>query len=267
MRKIYRIENDKNELLWWNIPWESVEPYLLYNLSEQKATGKWRYEYNWEIIGDKEIKILILKEKGHFSDFSSNTYQYKENESKYSEFEQKQMVDEMNEKLDKKEKKEVFWSNNNTLIESEHGNIYACLKDYYDSSEHKFNRQINSDMYARSLYTEHTTQVSTMISNSRHYECIFEIGSFYFDNEKGLQGLSWHPFELKMGEGDIPNNLSEKYKNKDSAVVCAAFICDQYWIQSVLIKLFGSGFTDKADSVAESYQRSQIFTCLSNKLM
>lgn len=266
LREAYGIKGDGEKKLWWNLPWEDVEPYLLYHLREETSAGKWRYSYHWETVGDEELKVLTLREEGHFTDFTSNVYQYKRNESVYSPSEQEEMVHDFNKELDKRKKRDILFDDD-TPVKTEIGNIYASVTDYYDSWEYYTDRQFVNDIFARSLYTEHTTQINTVVSNSRHYECVFEIGAFHFNYKKELDGLSWHPFELKAGRGDLPKDLGKKYKGRDAAIACAAFIREQNWIQKMPFALFGMGLSECADSMEQARQRAGMFTCLAEKLV
>ncbi len=266
LRKAYGIREEQERALWWNLPWENVEPYLMYHLSEEASEGKWHYSYHWETVGNEELKVLIFREEGHFTDFTSNVYQYKRNESVYSPSEQEEMVRDFNKELDKRKKREILFDDD-MPVKTEIGNIYASITDYYDSWEYHADREFANSVFARSLYTEHTTQINTVVSNSRHYECVFEVGAFHFNSRKELDGLSWHPFELKAGCGDMPKDLGKKYKDRDAAVACAAFIRDQHWIQKVPITLFGMGLAECADSMEQARQRAGMFTCLAEKLV
>lgn len=266
LRTVYGLGNDKEDMLWWNLPWEHVEPYLIYHLREEASIGKWRYRYQWEMFGNEELKVLTLCEEGHFTDFTSNVYQYKKNESAYSLSEQEEIVHSFNKELDKQKKREILFDDD-TPVKTELGNIYDSVTDYYDSWEYHADREFANNILARSLYTEHTTQINTVVSNSRHYKCVFEVGAFHFNYKKELDGLSWHPFELKAGYGDMPKDLRGKYEGRDAAIVCAAFIRDQDWIQRVPIALFGMGLAEQANSMEQARQRAGIFTCLADKLV
>lgn len=265
LRKAYGINGEQENTLWWNLPWDSVEPYLIYHLREEASEGKWRYSYHWETVGNEELKVLILREEGHFTDFKTNVYQHKRNESVYSLSEQEEIVHDFNKELDRRKKRDILFDDD-MPVKTEIGNIYASITDYYDSWEYYIDREFANNVFARSLYTEHTTHINTVVSNSRHYECVFEVGAFHFNYKKELDGLSWHPFELKAGCGDMPKDLAKKYRDRDAAIACAAFIRQQNWIPKVPITLFGTGFVECADSMEQARQRAGIYICLADKL-
>lgn len=265
IKNLCRTEANAQEWQWWNSPWEEVEAYLLNDLLQESVKGNWRYEYHWEAIGNDMQKILILREEGHYTDFSSREYEYQGKESRYSEEQQEQMVENFNMELDKHRKKDI-WQDDGRAVKTDRGNVYDSITDYYNSWEYQTGRSIASNFYERSLYTKCTTNIKTVVSSSRHYECLFEVGAFHIDRNKELDGLIWHPFELKACRGDIPENLEYKYAASDAAVACAAFVHDQDSIESVSDELFEKLSMYRTNSGAEAAKISKIITCLADKL-
>ncbi len=257
---------DASQWMWWNMPWSQVESYFIYDLLQEEQDGNWRYDRHWEVFGSGSQKTLVLKEEGHYTDFSSHTYEYERNESVFSQEEQERLVSDFNTELEKHRKREI-WKDDGRPVKTDWNNIYASATDYFNSWEYKSDKDFFKDLYQRSLYTKHTTNIKTAVSQSKHYECLFEVGTFHVSRNKELDKLEWHPYELKICKGDIPDELEHKYDFCDAAIACAAFVHEQDWIEHISDKLFEELFMYKTNNEAEAIKFSKIITCLAGKLI
>lgn len=250
---------------WWNLPWEQVEAYLMYDLLENTEDGAWRFSRNWEMIHDGELHMLVLLEEGHCSDFSSSRrYEYEEI-SKYSSSERDQMVRDYNKRLNNYELSQVMFDNDRP-VRSVYGNTFASMSDYVLSGDHYFFRNELESSYRRSLYTEHHTNVVTVSSNSIHYKRAMRVGGFHLRGDGIPDYVSVMDFEPIMTRGDFPESLEEIYLQTDAAVVLAAYLADHSEYAAIPVQLFGKDIFANNANYSEAMRQSELYTCLAHKL-
>lgn len=259
--------NTGNKYYWWNTPWQLVESGILYHLAEETEKDSWRFEYHWESIKQGDRFHLFLREEGHCSQFISSDYEYRREKSNYTEEEQKELIDQFNRKLDKKRKWDCILDDG-SLVKSDIGNIYASMYDYYDSWEYRTDRSYANDIYAKSMKYVHHSRIKEVVSQSIHYECVFEYGEIHVDQNNMVDGLRWYPFEFQAGDGSLPTGIQDKYKEtKDSALAVAAFIQKNPLFQGIPVSVLGPCFTGGCSSETEAARFSAIFTCLAGKIV
>ena len=252
---------------WWNLPWNQIENYLLYDLIEITEDGQWRFEYTWRTENlDRNFQQLLLLEEGHYSNFSSSNAYNTARISAYSASEQAEMVRKFNNRQNTYALADLSL-NNNAVHSTLSGQDYASKADYYLSSEYYFTRQYMSDSYARSLYTEReTTGITAYSSNSRHYKCVYGIASYHVSERGVLDYISIDNFRYCGGNGDIDDDIKNQYKNKDAAVACAFYLANCSDIKQVPLDLFGINILKGAPDHDELIRQAEIFTCLADKV-
>ena len=265
LKKYRESEGYSTGIFWWNLSWEEIKKYLLYDLENLPENGKWRFEYQWLHTGGNEGWYkMLLHETGHYSDFSSERiYDYQE-DSNYSSGERVEMVRDFNRSLNRLAMIDML--DDRHLVKSlDTGMIYASKFDYYNSSEYISDRIFYSKIYERSLYTVHETVGVHAVSNSRHYECIFDVADYHIKNGI-LDYIELHKFSYCDGQGDLPTNIKGKYCEKDSLVVCAGYLATNSQVRSVPLQLFGKEIKEASVSFDEAMRQAEIYTCLAEKI-
>lgn len=255
----------KSGTFWWNIPWEQIEKYLLYDLTETRSNGKWRYEYNWRTIEAEDgVFMLILEEEGHYSNFSSErSYEY-EKLSKYSEAEQAEMVRKFNNRQDMYALADM--SIGDSIIHSlETDKYYASKKDYYNSTEYIVGRMYMSDKYAQSLYTEHETSSVVAYSNSLHYKCAFAVANYHLKNNNP-DYVYIENFKYISGTGHLDKEIEYKYSTIDAAIALAFYFSSCEDVTNISLGLFGENIEKGASSYDEAIRQAEIYTLIADKI-
>ncbi len=249
---------------WWSIPWGQVENWLICDLYEPREAGPWRWARSWELERQADSSFLLLREEGHCTNFTGQYgYEYEEL-SKYSKSEQEQMTRDYNKRLDDYEAMEVLFDNDR-LVRSSYGKVFASRSDYMLSVDHYLERRDLEESYRRSLYTEHHTTTLKVQSHSIHYECLMAVAEFH-DRNGEVDGISLLDFAVLGSTGKVPEDLEEKYGEKDPAVALAAFLADRKDFREVHMELLGRDMTDGAASYAEAMRQAEFYTCLAHKL-
>lgn len=252
---------------WWSIPWEQVESWLICDLAQPQEIGRWRFANELQAAGgDEGIYLLLLKEEGHLSNFSTSYYYEVHEESPYSSSERADMVRDYNRRLTNKAWFDLATSDDRPVHSVLSGQDYASKADYYLSTEYYLTRQDMSDSYARSLYTEVETSGVTAVSHSLHYESYFQIADFHVREDGTLDHMGLRNFELIRSRGNVPDSLAEKYEGRDAAVVCAGFMADSNIVRKVPLALFGRDIEQGAASFEEAMRQAEIYTCLAEKI-
>lgn len=261
-----RKQGYSNKTFWWNLPWEQVENYLLCDLTEIQEEGAWRYERDWEINQGEDFDVLLLRENGHCSDFSSSRTTTYARESHYSQAQQSTMVDKLHqEQLDRNFRRTLF-SDDRPVYSYKSKTLYASEAHYVNSFEHYMHQQNELDRFARSLYVEHITREVSVVSNSRHYECMFVVGGYHVDDDGLLDFVVPLDFELIGSRGSVPDDAPEAYQNRDASVTMAAYLADQISVRQVPMQLFGRDIMDAAPDYDEAMRQAELYTCLAHKI-
>jgi len=255
-------------IYWWSIPWEQIENNIIYDLRLKKEVGSWDYKYEWKSNGVDEIQSLFLCEEGHCTNISTEyEYIYRE-ESEYEDYERVEMVRDLNKRIKQYAMKDIMFHDDRPVQVVETGKIYASRRDYYESSDFLLDKSFYLQIYERSLYTVHTTDKLTAVSNgSKHYNCIYVVADYHIQKDGTLDYMKIYPYELCHRSGDIQENAEKKYVNRDAAVACAAYLADCSDVKSVPMRLFGSNIMDCAANYDEAMRQAQIYTCLCHKIV
>lgn len=251
---------------WWNLPWEQIEEYLIYDLLETTQSGKWRYAYTWQTEKLEDgVELLILVEEGHCSDFSTSGIYETKRESKYSLAEQENMVRRFN------DRQNLYALTDLALGEARvhstlSGQDYDSKAEYYLSSEYISMRYLMSSLYEQSLYKERITTGVTAYSNSRHYKCVYSVAEYHADAFGQLDYMLVDNFRYCGGTGSIDQYIENQYDMRDAAVACAFHLAKTDEIAKVPIELFGMNIQRGAIAHEELVRQAEIFTCLANKI-
>lgn len=251
---------------WWNIPWEQVENYLFCDLSEYKGEGAWRFQRDWEIEQQDGIQILLLRENGHYSNFSSSSTTTYARESNYTQAQQSAMVNELRQQQKDSDFRRMLFSSDRPVYSYKSKTLYGSEASYLLSMEHYMYQQDQLERFERSLYTEHITQEVSIVSHSQHYECLYAVGGFHVDESGVLDLVAPLDFELLGSRGSVPDDAAESYSDKDAAVSIAAFLADRADVRQVPMQLFGRDIMDAAPNYAEAMRQAELYTCLAHKI-
>lgn len=251
---------------WWNLPWEQVESILFCDLTQYEEDGAWRFQWDWEVDPRGDFDLLILRENGHFSNFSSHRSTNYARESNYTEAQQSAMVSELRSQMRDHDFQRLLFSSDRPVYSYKTKTLYRSDADYVLSAEHYFHQQNQIDRFERSLYTEHITQEVSVVSNSRHYECLFAVGGFHVDAYGMLDLVAPLDFEILGSRGSVPSDLEDSYRQKDAAVSIAAYLADRSDVTQVPMQLFGRDIMDAAPDYTEAMRQAELYTCLAHKI-
>lgn len=253
-------------VFWWTLPWTQVEDYLIYDLMQEDEVGNWRFQRTWETRQTQRGILLLLREEGHYSNFSQSTSYETGILSSYSE-------SEINEKMRDYTRMMNRWDLATLALDGDHpvksylsGIEYASGADYLLSAEHFYLRDHYQTQYARSLYTETETTTLTVSSHSRHYCALYAVGEIEIAGT-GVRSLTIHNYALCSSNGDMPEEIRTLYESKDAAVGCAAFLADFADVDSVPLELFGGGLHTGTVSFQDAVRQAEIYTCLADKII
>ena len=253
-------------IFWWSLPWEQVEMYLMYDLQRpEEENGPWRFARKWELARQDDLYLLVLQEEGHCSDFSGKYSYHYEEISKYSSYEQDQMVRDYNKRLNNYELAQVMFDNDRP-VRSVYGKTFATMTDYLYSGDHLLYRSSLEDSYRRSLYTEHHTNKVTVTSNSIHYKCIMAVAGVHLRRNGVPDYMDILNYDMVHSSGPVPDGVLDEYQQMDAAVAMAAYMADHSEFTAVPVQLFGRNIIDSAGTYSEAMRQSELYTCLAHKL-
>jgi hypothetical protein len=251
---------------WWNLPWDQVENYLIYDLQEINEDGNWRFARKWDLICKDDIYLLLLLEEGHCSMFTGEYSYHYEELSKYSASERDQMARDYNKRLNDYELSQVMWDNDRP-VRSAYGTEFASMSDYLKSGEHYMYRDYLDSTYRRSLYTEHHSNKVTVSSRSVHYKCLMNVGGLHLGRNGTPDYVSIMDYDVVSQSGSVPNSLDEEYRQKDAAVALGAYLADHKEFSAIPVELFGRNINESAASYSEAMRQAELYTCLAQKLV
>ena len=176
------------------------------------------------------------------------------------------MVDEARQKQKDFNARSALFSDDRPVYSYRSKTVYKSQADYVNSIEHYMHQQNQLDRFARSLYTEHITQAVGVVSHSRHYECLYAVGSYHVDRDGVLDFVASLEFDLIASRGSVPDDTEESYAEKDATVVMAAYLADRADIRQVPMQLFGRDIMDAAPSYVEAMRQAELYTCLAHKI-
>lgn len=250
---------------WWNLPWEQMESYLIYDLEEIPDNGNWRFERHWNVEQAGDISMLLLKERGHCSIFSKDAYFDENIESVYTPSEIDSKMRDLNKKMLAYDLVVYgMWEGGvHSLLTGAH---YDSGADYLLSAEHLLRRDYIRDSYAKSLYTKHETTTVCASSQSIDYECLLAVAEYRIDENGVLNHVGMHNYSICDSRGRISTEMIQHYEKKDSAISCAAFLSDHPSVKSVPLQLFGKDLLAGASNYSEAMRQAELYTCLSGKI-
>lgn len=268
IKEYRKVSGYGNGTFWWNLPYSEVCKELINNLILRENSGNWCYEYSWEVIDTKDdIKLLMLKEEGHYTSFNISRDVSYEEKSIYSAAERADMVRNFNKKKDEKAFWDCVFSDGSPVRSLDTGDYYASKSDYYLSDEYISSRRSESYIYEMSLYTEHETSNVTAYANSKHYVLSYLLGAFHIDESGTLDFLKVQPFRLVSVQGDIEEDMINSYSDKDALVACAFYFAGSDIVEKIPMELFDKNIEKQAKNYNDALQQSQIFTCLAEKIV
>jgi hypothetical protein len=253
-------------LFWWNLPWEQVEEYLIYDLEDIREDGSWRFARSWECEKQDGMCLLFLKEEGHFSSFSTSANYETSIISPYSQAEIDEKISAFNHRMTMYDLA-VTGSISGPVHSVLSGIDYDSGMDYLLSAENFMVRDQLQDNYKRTLYTEHETTTVYAESHSRHYKSIYLVGEYHINGDGILDHVGISNYSLIKSDGSIPSGIREYYDSLDAAVGCAAYLTDQHEVRKVPLALFGKDITSPAGSYYEALRQAKLYTCLADKII
>lgn len=255
-----------NGVFWWNLPWAQLEDYLIYDLTQEDEVGNWRFQRTWETQQTERGTLLLLREEGHFSSFSSYTTYETGIVSSYSAAEINDKMRDYNRMMNTYDLMSLALSDDRPVQSWLTGAEYGSEAHYLLSAEHYMVRDHYKTQYARSLYTEKETTTTTVYSNSRHYEAVYAVAEFSVSGG-GVRSMTVHNYGLCAARGEMPEDVRDFYASKDAAVGCAAYLADRGTVSGVPMKLFGGGLETGVVSFQDAVRQAEIYTCLADKII
>ncbi len=251
---------------WWTLPWEQVESYLIYDLTQTEEVGSWRFAHQWSVQEMDGCDYLFLQEEGHFSNFSTQTSWETGIISNYSQAEIDEKMRDFRRCQNNYDMMTLALAGDSAIHSTFTGADYNSAADYLMSAEHYLVRSHQADMYARTLYTETETTTTYVTSQSCHYKALFAVAGYRLDGHGQLQQLNVENFRLCGSTGSLPHDLEESHTAKDAAVACAAYLADCRQVLTVPAQLFGRGVDKGSVDHTEALRQAELYTCLADKL-
>lgn len=255
-----------NGTFWWNLPWNQIEDYLIYDLLQEEETGSWKFERELLTEPLDGRVVLLLHEEGHCSNFSSDSSLETGILSPYSQDEIDSKMRDYSHMLNMFDLADLALSDDRRVRSTLTGAEYDSTADYLLSAEHYMVRSYLKDQYAQKLYTRTETDALYVSSNSRHYEAIYAVAEYRTDAGGTVDWLTIGNYRLCKSRGSMPENMAEFYRSKDAAICCAAYMADCAEIKAVPLALFGRDIREGAASFQDALRQAEIFTCLAGKI-
>ena len=251
---------------WWDVPWEEVEEYLLFNLAEEMEVDGWRFEYQWEVRQKDDLYLLLLHEEGHCQEFDKNYELEFYQTSQYSSSEQDQMTKQFVSEMNKKDAEFALFYNDYRVHSLLTEKTYDSPTDYLYSAEHYLFREGMQSKFQESLYQEHQLNATKAVSKSVHYKSMYAVAAYQTTKEKSVEGYSLYDYELVEVNGNLPKECIEERQKKDAAIAWLAYLADQEDIKSIPYELLGDGVTKCLNDRGPAIQYAEIMTCIGHKI-
>ena len=252
-------------IFWWNISWEILEKYLLYDLTLEPDKNGWRFERQWQLLNNNDGKLLVLNEEGHCSVFSSEKNYNYDRISNYSDSEIDDKMREFDRMLNNYEFNTIL-DYPDPFVSGQTGIKYNSGLEYIFSAEHYLNTDYQRQNLQKSLYTEKNTINMNIFSKSVHYRSVFAISKIKVSQSGELTQLNFFNYKLLSTQGNMPKDILKIYKSKDSAVRCAIYLNFCSEIRKVPMELFGKNIEEKSISFEDALRQAEIITCLAEKI-
>lgn len=253
-------------IFWWNISWEMLEKYLLYDLTLEQGENGWRFERQWQLLNDDNEKLLVLNEEGHCSVFSSEKNYHYGRISNYSDSEISDKMREFDRMLNNYEFNTIL-DYPEPFVSEQTGIKYNSGLEYISSAEHYMNTDYQRTSLQNSLYTETKTMNMNIFSSSIHYHSVFAIAKMKISQFGQLTQLQFCNYKLLSTQGNMPDDIIRIYKSKDSAVRCAIYLSFSSEINEAPMEIWGCNIDEKATSFENALRQAEIITCLANKII
>jgi hypothetical protein len=251
---------------WWNIRWEKLEPYLLYDLAEVEQSGKWQFKRKWYSVDSDGVQVLILDEEGHYSSFDIGQDVDIFEKSPYTENERFELMKSYRNNIRSRELNAIM-KYNDCLIHSDWTNkTYGSMTDYLTSAEHYIVRDYYESDFRSSLSETHQINTTKVISNSVHYHCIYAVGGYIVLDNHWLDGWGTHSYQVIKSEGTLPPVIVEQRQSKNSLVACAAFLANLPELKIVPLCALGENALNGTEVEKEAIECAEIAACLAHKL-
>ena len=254
-----------NGIFWWNISWEMLEKYLLYDLTLEHGDNGWRFERQWQLLNDNNGKLLVLNEEGHRSVFSSEKNYHYDRISNYSDSEISNKMREFEHMVSNYEFNTIL-DYPDPFVSEQTGIKYNSGLEYIYSAEHYMNTDYQRTTLQNSLYTEQNTMNMNIFSSSVHYHSTFAVAKMKISQSGQLIQLQFCNYKLLSTQGNMPDDIIRIYKSKDAAVRCAIYLAFSSEINEVPMEIFGRNIEKKAVSFEDALRQAEIITCLANKI-
>ena len=251
-------------IYWWNIPWDHVESYLAFDLETLSDHDNWRFSHEWDALQCGSRSLIVLKEEGHCSLFSSSSSFETGIISDFTQSEIGQKVRDFNTMLTLFDL--AFVAPEEQPVRGVLSNWeYDSGLDYLMSGEHFALRSFLSDKYSRSLYTNKETTMLYAQSESFHYKNIYAVGEISIKDSQ-LEHMELYAYKLCRSSGEVSESVLNFYSKKDAAVSCAAFLSSSNLVQTVPMRLFGKDMFSCSTNYDEAMRQAEIYTCLADKI-
>lgn len=254
-----------NGIFWWNISWEMLQKYLLYDLTLEHGENGWRFERQWQLLNDNNGKLLVLNEEGHCSVFSSEKNYHCDRISNYSDSEINDKIREFDRMVSNYEFNTIL-DYPDPCVSEQTGIKYNSGLEYIYSAEHYMNTDYQRNCLQNSLYTEQNTMNMNIFSSSVHYHSAFAVAKMKISQSGQLIQLQFCNYKLLSSQGNMPDDIIRIYNSKDSAVRCAIYLAFSSEINEVPMEIFGLNIEKKAVSFEDALRQAEIITCLANKI-
>lgn len=258
-------QNGLDGLYWWGVPISEVLEAMTENTVGEDTFGGWRIEENFRCKVSDGIIGLYIEEEGHFSDFSAKRNTDSEIVSKYSAAEREAMVAQYNERRNSQE----FWDSLTTegkVYSPTYDKVYNSAADYYNSWEHRAQRQSDSDFYAGTLVNTKITTTTTVHSNSQHYRSLHSIAQFAADDDGRLLAFCPTGIAAVASTGSGKDYAGIGLTNKNAQALCAEFLANDTFVKEVPIHVLDPIFSGEAGSYTEALANAVAVTKLAEKL-
>lgn len=251
---------------WWNISWQKLEQYLLYDLVESEQSGKWQFTRKWYSADKDGVKLLILDEEGHYSSFDTGHDVDICEESPYTESERSELMKSYRNRVRSRELNAIMMYND-CLIHSEWTNkTYRSMTDYVTSAERYIVRDYYESEYQSSLSETHQKNITRVISNSIHYHCIYAVAGYLVLDNHWLDGWGKESYQVIDSKGTLPPAIVEQRQTKNSIVACAAFLANLPELKIVTLSALGKNVLNGTALEQEAIECAEIAACLAHKL-
>ena len=146
------------------------------------------------------------------------------------------------------------------------GKIYSSGSDYMWSNEHSINVSNQRDELHRNLYTNTETAKYNIVSNSVNYKALFIVGGYMLNHLGMPYGYEFYGYNLISKKGNVPYEITQLYKSKDSAIALACYFAENPKFSHLSSNVFGKDILGAVSDLDTASRLSEIYTCLATKI-